>query len=402
MQMISFAEAFDLVLSNALPLGTERVPLEDCGGRILAGGVSADRDLPPFNRATMDGIALAYAGYGAGQREFPVRGEVRAGTPLQRLDSAAVCMEITTGAMVPDGADTVVRYEDLEISGGVARVKAPVNPGQNIHPRGSDCRAGKLLLSPGQGIGPAEVAVMASVGKSVAEVFALPKTSLFSTGDELVPVAAEPLPHQIRRSNVHALQSALGQLRIYPKVDHLPDDPEKIRRTLAQVVDQPGVVLLSGGVSMGKYDYLPGIFAELGVENIFHRVAQRPGKPFWFGVNRQSGCLVFSFPGNPVSTFLNYHLYFKAWLWKCWGLERKIHEVLLPETVENHTPLTQFRLGEVHTDRGRLLFSAVPMNSSGDFLSLSRAHGFACLEPRETPYLAGESVPFYYYKSVLS
>ncbi|MCO5723526.1 molybdopterin molybdotransferase MoeA [Robiginitalea marina] len=400
--MISFAEAFELVLSHPLALGTEQIPLEDCGGRILAGEVYSDRDLPPFDRATMDGIALAYAAFREGQRDFPIRGEARAGTPLQCLNDPATCMEVMTGAMVPEGADTVVRYEDLEIREGVAWIKAPVNRGQNIHPRGSDSGAGKLLLSPGQAIGPAEMAVLASVGKSVAEVFALPRTSLFSTGDELVPVDASPLPHQIRRSNIYALQSALGELRIHPNVGHLPDHPEKIQCTLATALDQPGVVLLSGGVSMGKYDYLPGLFAELGVENIFHRVAQRPGKPFWFGINRHSGCLVFSFPGNPVSTFLNYHLYFKAWLWNCWGLELKKHQVLLPETEENTTPLTQFRLGEVREDQGKLVFSAVPMNSSGDFLSLSRAHGFACLEPRETPYLAGESVPFHYYKSLLS
>jgi molybdopterin molybdotransferase len=400
--MISFAEAFDQVLANPLALGAENVPLEEARGRILATEVHSDRDLPPFDRATMDGIALAYPAYREGQREFPIRGEVRAGTPLQRLENATACMEIMTGAMVPEGADAVVRYEDVEVSKGIAQIKAPVNPLQNIHPRGSDSRAGKLLLSPGQCIGPAEMAVLASVGKALVKVFALPQTSLFSTGDELVPVDADPLPHQIRRSNVFALQAALGDLRIHPKVGHLPDHPEQIKPRLAAVLDQPGAVLLSGGVSMGKYDYLPQLFGELGVENIFHRVAQRPGKPFWFGINRRSGCLVFSFPGNPVSTFLNYHLYFKPWLWKSWGLELPKHQVMLPENMENTTALTQFRLGEVRIDRGRVGFSAVPMNSSGDFLSLSRAHGFACLEPRETPYLAGENVPFYYYKSLLS
>ncbi len=397
--MIPFEEAFHIVMSHLPVLGTEQVPLSVATGRFLAEKVVTDRDLPPFDRVTMDGICICFQAYGSGQRAFRIAGEARAGSPGAQLADADTCLEVMTGAVLPRGADTVIRYEDLRIESGMAHITAPVTHGQNIHPKGSDAPKDTLLLIPGTRIGPAEVSTLASVGKANVLVYGLPRTTVLSTGDELVEVDQEPLPHQIRRSNVYALQSALQHQGIRPVLRHLPDHPDRIREGLQKALGESDALIISGGVSMGKYDFLPEILEELGVERYFHRVAQKPGKPFWFGIHRDSGCGVFSLPGNPVSTFLNFHLYFREWVWRASGRNREPSRVLLAEPLQNPGPLTVFKLARVVQREAGLLAIPVAMNSSGDFSSLTKADGFIRLEPGKDLYPAGSSLPFLFFNN---
>ena len=392
--MISFNDAYDLIMSMPGDFGTEQVSLKDAVGRILAEDIYTDRDYPPFNRSTKDGIAINYVAVENGRRKFEIKGVIAAGTPVSKLEDQEACYEIMTGAVVPYDADTIVMYEDLQIDHGIAELMKQPAKGQNIHQKGSDEPRNTLVLKEGSKILAAEAGLLATVGKHEVSVRRLPRISVISTGNELVDVDENPEPHQIRRSNSYSLHAALASEGIVPLLLHLPDDPDIIRQRLRIAIQEMDVLLLSGGVSKGKYDYIPQVMTELGVENKFHGVFQRPGKPFWFGAHSEAGTKVFSFPGNPVSTFVNYHVYFKNWLNKSMRQSVAHLNVFLKEQIKIDGNLTRFLRVSTHWDGGRLMASLVTGNGSGDLISLVRADGFIKLEPRDKAYKPLESVPF--------
>lgn len=392
--MITFKEAYKKVLEHPLDLGNERVPLVSSLGRVLASPILADRDFPPFNRATKDGIAIDYADWKNGNKRFKVEGVASAGMPQQQLKRANTCLEVMTGAVVPLGTDTVIMYEHLTIKDGWASIEREVQKGQNIHYQGSDETQGVVLLEKGKKIAAADIGVMASVGSVMVTVKALPTVCAIATGNELVEVNAIPELHQIRTSNSITLQVALSKLGIVATALHLKDDKKAIEDRLQIALQENDVLLLSGGVSKGKFDYIPEVMDELGVEKVFHRVAQRPGKPFWFGVHPEFKTVIFSFPGNPVSTFANYHLYFLPWLHTSLGIEVATQLVSLDSSLTIQAPLTRFIQVATYWDNAVLYAKPVMENGSGDLTSLAKADGFICLEPRENAYEVGELVPF--------
>lgn len=303
--MLSVAAAFTRVLATIRPLPTETVPLSQANNRLLAKNLHADRDFPPFDRVAMDGIALRHAAWAAGQTEFELEGFQYAGAPAAPLQNSQAAIEAMTGAVLPPGTDVVVRYEDLEISAGRARIQIPpLDPGTNIHSRAADRCLGDLLLPVGTRLGPAEVAVAATVGAAQVLVQRRPRVALVSTGNELVPVEATPFPHQIRRSNTYALAALLAPDGAECTDFYFPDDLTQLRHGLPALLKGDfDAVVFSGAVSQGKADFLPGVLRELGVREVFHGVAQRPGKPLWFG-EVVGGPVVFGLPGNPVSTLV--------------------------------------------------------------------------------------------------
>ena len=231
------------------------------------------------------------------------------------------------------------------------------------------------------------------MGKTEIVVKKLPKICLISTGNELVAVNDIPKPHQIRQSNSHTLKAALLEENILADIIHIIDDKNTIKIALQNAIKQYDVLLLSGGVSKGKYDYLPEVFEEIGVEKVFHKVKQRPGKPFWFGSHKVSETTIFAFPGNPASTFANFHVYFKSWLNKSLGLSTTEINVILNEAFENTTDLTRFIRAKATIDSGRLIVSLIQGNGSGDLTSLSKANGFVLFEPNSINKV-GAVVPF--------
>ena len=303
-------------------------------------------------------------------------------------------MEIMTGAVVPYDADTVIMYEDVEIDHGIAELTKPPQKGQNIHYKGSDETRNSKVLKKGTKISAAEAGLLATVGKHEITVMSLPKISVISSGNELVDIDQDPLPHQIRRSNSYSLHAALESEGITPLLLHLPDDPDIIRQRLRLAVQEMDVLLLSGGVSKGKYDYIPQVLTELGVENKFHGVLQKPGKPFWFGFHPVTGTKIFSFPGNPVSTFVNYHVYFKYWLNLSMGQPTDHLHVFLKDQIKVDGDLTRFLRVSTQWEKGRLMARLITGNGSGDLISLVSADGFVRLEPRDEPYRSLEPVPF--------
>lgn len=396
--MISFKEAQKIILGNTKHFGKEIVPLEDSVGRVLAESVFADRDFPPFDRVTKDGIAINFQSFANGNKTFKIQEIAPAGDVQKTLTNPDECIEVMTGAMLPKGTDTVIMYEQLSITDGAAEVQVEPKKCQDVHPKGSDEQKGNLLLESGKTITTAEIGVLATVGITEVKVNKLPKAGIVSTGDELVNIDEVPEPHQIRKSNSWSLLAALKNVGVTGDLLHFKDSKEALSTGLAQALEKYDVLLLSGGVSKGKFDFLPEVLEELGVKKLFHRVRQRPGKPFWFGLNQQ--CTLFAFPGNPASTFANYHVYFLPWLNNSFRLQKEIDYVLLNESFENKLDLTRFILANVELSQGTIKANLVMDNGSGDLTSLTRANGLVCFEPNKN-YKVGELVPFYPTKRVL-
>ena len=387
--MISFPDAFRKVLDHTLDLGNEQVALLQGLGRILAEDIKADRDFPPFDRSTKDGIAINFSGIEKGIDRFKVEGVLSAGMAQQTLSSDANCFEIMTGAVLPKNADSIVMYEETDIQDGWATITGAPNKGQNIHTQGSDEIAGAIILEKGSTITAAIIGVLASVGKSEVLVKKLPRICVIATGNELVEVSERPLPHQIRKSNTLSLSAALEKVGIIPMQLHLADDRQIIEKELKKALTNHDVLMLSGGVSKGKFDFIPDALETLGIEKVFHRVAQRPGKPFWFGVQKVQKKVVFSFPGNPVSTFANYLVYFLPWLSKSLGIAVKQYSVTLDETARPHPTLTLFLQVQTQWLQGKLLAKLIQGNGSGDLISLAKADGFICIPPGEKELAKG-------------
>lgn len=377
--MISFEAAFQKVLDHPFELGDENVTLVQSTGRILAEDIRADRDFPPFDRSTKDGIAINFSAIEKGIERFKVEEILSAGMAQQTLSADTNCFEIMTGAVLPKNADCIIMYEETDIKNGWATISKTQNKGQNIHAQGSDKKAGAILVEKGIKITAAVIGVLAAVGKSEVLVKKLPKICVISTGNELVEVYQMPLPHQIRKSNTLSLTAALKKANIIPTQLHLADDRQSIERELRKALSENDVLMLSGGVSKGKFDFIPDALEALGIEKIFHNVAQRPGKPFWFGIQEEKKKVVFAFPGNPVSTFANYHVYFLAWLAKSLGIEIENRSVILDESVRPHPTLTLFLQVRTEWRKASLFGKLVQGNGSGDLVGLIQANGFICV-----------------------
>ncbi len=398
MTLITSEEAYTHVLNTCYSFKVESVSIKNAVGRVLAEDIYADRDFPPYNRSTKDGIAVIYDAVEQGRREFDVMGIVSAGQKTYPFLKEAECVEIMTGAMVPYEADAVIMYEDIQIEKGVASTSKEVLRGQNIHKRGSDLKKGDLILKKNTKISAAEIGVLATVGKSKILVKELPSVAIISTGNELVPIDEQPKIHQIRKSNSYTLYAALKEFGIEPLLLHLPDDEDIIRQRLHIAIQEMDILLLSGGVSKGKFDFIPKVLEQLGVKKFFHGVRQRPGKPFWFGRSKNNHAIVFSFPGNPVSTFANFHIYFVPWLNTSLGLEINELRAELLQSISNKSTFTRFYNVKLIVDRGRIKAELIDSNTSGDLQSLTKSDGFIKLIPREEPYTPEELVPLVLYR----
>ncbi|MBK6903228.1 MAG: molybdopterin molybdotransferase MoeA [Saprospirales bacterium] len=399
--MLSVEEATQLILQHPGRWGVETVPLSQAWGRVLAEPLIADRDFPPFNRASMDGIAIDFRAFSSGSREFAVQAIQAAGMPPLRLENAADCLEIMTGAILPDGTDTVIRYEDLDLKDGRARLTTEdIRKGQNAHLRGADRKEGEQIAPAGTRLGAAELGIAATIGKTILSVFRRPRIALIATGDELVPVESSPLPHQVRTSNIYALQGLFQSWHIDAALLHISDDREEIRKKLGEALDQHDVLVLSGGVSAGKFDYVPEVLEELGVRKIFHKVQQRPGKPFWFGV--AEGKTVFALPGNPVSSFMCTVRYIQPWLRSSLSMQALTPLLCALETDYSFTPsLTFFLQVKVFTaPDGRLIGQPRTGKGSGDLANLADADGFLELPASQTSFPAGSAFPLWLYRSI--
>jgi molybdopterin molybdotransferase len=396
---ISVKQAEDLI-REACPLyDTETCPTDRAAGRILREPVHADRDLPPFNRVMMDGIAFASTAWASGKRTFTIEDVARPGEPPKELESAEDgCLEVMTGAVLPIGCDCIAPYEEVETDNGNARVQKAFDaePMQFVHVAGSDQRADDLLLPEGLRLSAPHIAIAAGVGKATLKVGRAPSIGIVSNGDELVDPGKPITPQQIRPANNYALASVLRREGFdAPGVYHTPDDPEAIRRTLGEALDKHDVLIMSGGVSMGKFDFIPGMLNDLGATVVFHKVAERPGKPFWFGKTAENK-LLFALPGNPVSTLVCFHRYVLPQLLRSMGAtDTPARYVRLAHEIEFQPALTFFPPVKLSAEDGTLRAETVRYNNSGHFTALGPSDGFIELEAERSRFEAGEAVRFF-------
>jgi len=321
-KMISVEEALGILLANLPERRIDQIPFQSALGRCLAENLVATSDVPPFHRSAMDGYAVKAADVESAPVDLAIAGESRAGAGMPGKLKAGEAMSIMTGAPVPEGADAVQMVELCEVSsdGTSVRILEPVRDYENIALRGSEAKAEEVVLESGHRVGPAEIAVMATFGYSQVKVYRKPSVAIFATGDELVEFDKGPRPGQIRNSNAYCLESQLRYMDL--EADYLgivKDDKEILRQKMLAGLERD-VLIITGGVSMGEYDFVRDVFHDLQLEILFSKVAIKPGKPTVFA--RRGDRLVFGLPGNPISALVTFECFVRPVLGRLCGMRR--------------------------------------------------------------------------------
>lgn len=391
---LSLPAALDLILHTLEPQAeTEKVGLPLANGRILADGIEASRDVPPFASSAMDGYALRHADV---LDEIPLRvvATVYAGAPWPHTLAPGQCVRLFTGAPVPAGADTVVMQEQVNREGDAIRIKGTIKPGDHIRPRGDEARQGDRLLPPGQQLTPENIGLIASLGQAHVKVKTLPRIALFTTGDELCPLDQEPACGQIYDSNRYLLKALLNEQGLEAR-DHgiIPDDPDTLRQTLLRASTEAAVILTTGGASVGEADQVVNTVRELG-EVFFWQVAIKPGKPFLFG--RVGSSYLFGLPGNPVAVSITFRQLVLPGLMRLMGRTPPLPFRCQAKTL---TPLKkqpgrlEFKRAHLQVnEQGEPVVRAMDKQGSHQLSGFSEANALILLAPDCTAVAAGEFV----------
>jgi molybdopterin molybdotransferase len=389
--MLSIDEARAAVLAEVRPLQAEEVAIRDALGRILAEGITAAADVPGFANSAMDGFAVRS---GPAGRALRIVGESRAGAPASVAVGDGEAIRISTGAMLPQGADAVLQLELVSEDTGTITLGDAVEPGRNVRHPGEDIRAGTAVLETGTRLGPAELGVAVNAGRARVRVARRPRVAILATGDELVEPGTPLAPGQIHDSNAITLSALVTTAGGEPHAVRVPDERAATERSVAQALDGADVLVLSGGVSVGPHDHVKPALHANGVEEVFWRVALRPGKPTWFGVRRADGTLVLGLPGNPVSAYVTFTLFARPALIALQGGDPA-------------PPLRQARLAvqvERHPDRDECVRvridghgAATPTGPQGSHIlsSLLGADGLAVIPRGDGALPAGAAVDVY-------
>jgi len=386
---LTFDEARACVLREVgVSMGTETVALGEAAGRVLAEEIVADRDYPPFPRSARDGFAV-HAAHLPG--ELRVIGEVRAGEAFPGRVAAGEAVEIMTGAPLPDGADAVVMVEHTQRTGDRVKIERGIQSGENFNPRGIEAHGGDSVLSAGVRIGHAEVALLATVGCTRVVVYRRPRVAIVSTGDEIVEVGETPGAHQIRNSNAASLAVQVCRAGGRPEILGVARDNYESTRAQVRQGLEADLLLLSGGVSAGKYDLVEKVLAEFGAEFFFDRVMIQPGQPLVFG--KAQGKFFFGLPGNPGSTMITFETIARAALEKTQGLREPALPLLrarLARPFRQKPGLTRFLPARLSPD-GASIEPGVS-HGSGDVAALARCNAFLVTDPDRSEWAAGDDI----------
>jgi molybdopterin molybdotransferase len=392
--MLAVAEAQAVVLQHARPLTPEIVPLTPGAlGLVLAEDVVSDLDMPPYDKAMMDGYAVRAVDLAEGGAVLGVVEEVTAGRTPQRPVGPGEATRIMTGAPLPAGADAVVMVERTRMVGDrrVAIEDQPPRPGQNILPRGQEMRRGETVLAAGTVLRPQELGVLATVGRTSARVHPAPAVAVLATGDELVEAGAVPGPGQVRNSNGPMLAGQVSRAGGVPRpLGIARDRPDDLRALVAEGLRAP-VLLLSGGVSAGKLDLVPGVLQELGVQAHFHKVELKPGKPVLFGSREDH--LVFGLPGNPVSSLVCFELFVRPALRRLAGhadVGPRLLRATLAEDFAYRTDRPTYHPARLEPGERGWTVRAVPWFGSPDLRGLTRANAFVLFPAGDHVHPAGQ------------
>jgi molybdopterin molybdotransferase len=403
--MLSYEQARQKVIEQVGkkrgPRATLGVSVWDALGFVLSQEVRTDRGYPPFNRSTRDGYAVRAAEATTGAKLRCV-GEIKAGDTVTQTMAPGTCVQIMTGAAVPTGADAVVMIEHARLEGAAVQFERDTRTGQNIVPRGSEAAAGQTILTPGMRLGYSELALAAQVGAVELQCAKKPRVAILSTGDEVVPVEQSPGPFEIRNSNSVSLAAQVRLAGGEPVLlgnaaDRVEDLRGKIERGLKE-----DVLVLSGGVSMGKYDLVETVLKELGAEFYFDAVAIRPGRPAVFG--RRGGTFVFGLPGNPVSTMVTFELFVVPALDLLSGAEARmlpLVEARLGEALNEKPGLAHFLPARVEWVGTMPVVKALPWQGSGDVAALAKANCFLVVAADKGAIKVDEIVSVWLRKDVI-
>jgi molybdopterin molybdotransferase len=402
--VVDFDEALKIVLEHASRIAAPAVevaPLPSCSGRILARAIAADRDQPPFDRSTRDGFAVKASDITAGT-ELTVIGQIRAGERWQSIPPPqGTAIEIMTGAPIPQGADAVVMVEHVERTGDVIRLSPDrkIQAGENIVPQGSEARAGATVLSAGTLLEAAEIALAASCGASSLTVYRRPVAAIAATGDELVELNEMPAEQQIRNSNSYGLAALVAQTGGEPiRLPIAPDKRPELEQTIRQA-RSADLMLLSGGVSMGRYDLVEEVLQSLGAEFFFTGVRMQPGKPVVFGrlpaTGEHPAQFFFGLPGNPISTQVTFHCFVAPLLQAMCGAAvqgPRFVQATLYEAVAGKPGLMRLLPAHLASNRICPQVRIVGWQGSGDLAANARANCYAVLPPEQKQFVPGDVI----------
>lgn len=378
--MIKFEEALETVLSHTLEIGTELVSLSEAAGRFLSSPVYADRDMPPYNKSAVDGYACRKEDIGG---ELRVIENIAAGYSPQSVVTAGCCSKIMTGAKLPDGSDTILMVEDVVESGGYIRYSAKdgKKPKNNICLKGEDIKKGTLVLKEGTFIKPEQIAILAAMGIAKVPVKKQLRVGLMSTGDEIVEPDITPDEVHIRNSNSWQLRAQI--MRIGATVSYygiIKDDKDLLLKTIEDALSTNDILIMTGGVSMGDFDFVPSILKSLNLEILFDKVAVQPGKPSTFAIkrdpvdNQKTGKAVFALPGNPVSCYVQCELLVKPFIFLSSGAPDPtlwIEMASSSEFTRRHTERKSLMPVKVCQDGS---FSFISYNGSAHIVALNGAN----------------------------
>jgi molybdopterin molybdotransferase len=389
---LSFEEARACVLREVSAgrgsLPTEQIPSLEAAGRILAEEITADRDYPPFPRSARDGFAVRAADVPG---ELTVIGEVRAGEVYRGFVGPGGAVEIMTGAPLPEGADAVVMVEHVERSDDRITVARSLKSGENFNARGIEAKQGSAVLSAGRRLGFAEIALLAMVGRECATVYRRPRIAILPTGDEIVEAGEEPKAFQIRNSNAWSMSVQVARAGGDPQILPIARDNYESTRGLIEQGLTHDLLLLSGGVSAGKYDIVERVLADLGAQFFFDRVLIQPGQPLVFGTAR--GKFFFGLPGNPASTMVTFEVFARAAVELLGGANEaplRLLQARLAKELRQKPGLTRFLPAQVSADGSTV--APEPWQGSGDVNSLARANAFLITEPDREGWAAGDMI----------
>lgn len=389
MATVTFAQARQCVLDRVgenHQRNVEVVNLAEAAGRVLAAQVMSDRDYPALSRSVRDGFAVRAADVPG---ELLIIGEVRAGEKFEDEIHPGEALEIMTGAPLPRGADAVVMVEHCTVAGNRVSIPRTLTGGENISPKASQAREKEVLLEPGQRLGYTEIALLATVGWTRVPVFLRPQVAILATGDEIVGIDQTPLDYQIRNSNVESLAVQVRRAGGCPQVLPIARDLYQATRELAEHGLRSDILLLSGGVSAGKYDIVERVLADLGAEFYFDRVLIMPGQPLVFGKAR--GKFFFGLPGNPASTMVTFEIFARSAV-ELLGGQKQVSLPLtwskLAQDFRQKTGLTRFLPATLSADGGQV--TPMPWQGSGDVPALARANVFIVTEPDRESWAAGD------------
>ena len=384
--MKTIPEALALIFEQVFPLETEEVNIHEAYNRVLAEDITADRDYPPFNRATMDGYTFNSSDWNENNiRQFSLIEELHAGAVPIRKIGKGDCLKIMTGAPVPPEADAVIQVELANRDGDQVSFEenGTIAKWRNIALQGEDKKAGEVLAQKGQICNAAIISILAVTGKMQVKVSKLPNISIISTGTEVLPADGPILPHQIRDSNSYALQSQLKKYNI--DLQHrllIPDDKPQLMEAVAKGLESD-ILILSGGVSMGDADFVPEILRANGVKNIFHKIQIKPGKPLWFG-KKENGAVVFGLPGNPMSCQVGFKVFIEPFLRTSMGLpnQKKLY-LPLTDSHQKRSKFTEYFPCKIVNKNGKTFLKINMYNTSGDIAAMIGSDGLA-VHPAQT------------------